>query len=77
MVMKLDFLRRWFSLKEPHTHESSPAPAIVSRSLVDQAKSFTAPRGRLEMGGLLIGHVDQRLHNLKRSYQIMLDANIV
>ena len=64
MVMKLDFLKRWFSIKKPHSQESVPAPAIVSRSLVDQAKSFTAPRGRLEMGGLLIGHVDRSGHNV-------------
>ena len=64
MVMKLDFLKRWFSIKKPHSHESTPAPAIVSRSLVNQAKSFTAPRGRLEMGGLLVGHVDRSGRNV-------------
>ena len=30
----------------------------VSRNLVEQAIDFTSPRGRLEMGGLLIGHLD-------------------
>ena len=62
--MKLDFLRRWLSRKKDRSLDSSPAPAIVSRSLVDQAKSFTAPRGRLEMGGLLVGHVDQSGRNV-------------
>ena len=33
---------------------------MVSKSLVTQSMDFTAPRGRLEMGGLLIGHIDQR-----------------
>lgn len=33
-------------------------PAIVPEALIRQAAAFTAPRGRLEMGGLLIGHVD-------------------
>ena len=33
---------------------------MVSKSLIDQSMDFTAPRGRLEMGGLLIGHVDHR-----------------
>jgi proteasome lid subunit RPN8/RPN11 len=33
---------------------------MVSKSLVTQAMDFTAPRGRLEMGGLLIGHIDQK-----------------
>ena len=32
---------------------------MVSKSLVTQSMDFTAPRGRLEMGGLLIGHIDQ------------------
>ncbi len=32
---------------------------MVSKSLVDQSMDFTAPRGRLEMGGVLIGHIDQ------------------
>jgi len=33
-------------------------PAIVPEDLIRQAGAFTAPRGRLEMGGLLLGHVD-------------------
>ena len=33
--------------------------AVVPRSLVEQAEAFTPPRGHLEMGGLLIGHVDE------------------
>ena len=32
--------------------------ACVPRSIVQQAMDFTAPRGRMEMGGLLIGHID-------------------
>tara|TARA_B100001750_G_scaffold62353_1_gene49543 strand:+ start:368 stop:1315 length:948 start_codon:yes stop_codon:yes gene_type:complete len=39
-------------------------PAIVPESLIRQAAAFTAPRGRLEMGGLLIGHVDEQGHNV-------------
>ena len=38
--------------------------AVVPRSLVDQTKAFTAPRGHLEMGGLLIGHVDEEGRNV-------------
>lgn len=38
--------------------------AIVPRSVVEQARSFTAPRGRLEMGGLLVGHVDGQGRNV-------------
>jgi len=39
-------------------------PAIVPESLIRQAAAFTAPRGRLEMGGLLIGHVDEQGNNV-------------
>ena len=46
------------------TKDSIPAArnegTMVSKSLIDQSMDFTAPRGRLEMGGLLIGHVDHR-----------------
>ena len=38
--------------------------AVVPRSLVDPPKAFTAPRGHLEMGGLLIGHVDEEGRNV-------------
>ena len=38
--------------------------AIVPRSIIDQTKSFTAPRGRMEMGGLLFGHVDEQGRNV-------------
>ncbi len=38
--------------------------AVVPRSLVEQAEAFTAPRGHLEMGGLLIGHVDDKGRNV-------------
>ncbi len=64
MALTWDFLRRWYSPKAPDSQESAPSPAIVPRSLVDQAKSFTAPRGRLEMGGLLVGHVDRSGRNV-------------
>ena len=64
MALTWDFLRRWYSPKAPDSQESFPSPAIVPRSLVDQAKSFTAPRGRLEMGGLLVGHVDRSGRNV-------------
>ena len=39
-------------------------PAIVPECLIRQAAAFTAPRGRLEMGGLLIGHVDEEGNNV-------------
>ena len=38
--------------------------AIVPRSIIDQTKSFTAPKGRMEMGGLLFGHVDEQGRNI-------------
>jgi len=38
--------------------------AIVPRSIIDQTKAFTAPRGRMEMGGLLFGHVDEQGRNV-------------
>lgn len=47
--------------KRSKTKRQKPVPeteAIVPRSIVQQAMDFTAPRGRMEMGGLLIGHID-------------------
>ena len=38
--------------------------ALVDKSLIDQAAAFTAPRGRCEMGGLLLGHVDEEGNNV-------------
>ncbi|MBI79570.1 MAG: hypothetical protein CMQ51_04015 [Gammaproteobacteria bacterium] len=38
--------------------------ALVDKSLIDQAAAFTAPRGRCEMGGLLLGHVDENGNNV-------------
>ena len=38
--------------------------AVVPTSLVEQAEAFTAPRGHMEMGGLLIGHVDEKGRNV-------------
>tara|TARA_B100001250_G_scaffold137704_1_gene117806 strand:- start:8570 stop:9463 length:894 start_codon:yes stop_codon:yes gene_type:complete len=43
------------SPKEEHLQE-----VTVPRSLVQQAMDFTAPRGRLEMGGLLVGHIGSK-----------------
>ena len=42
----------------------APPAAVVPRSIIEQAKAFTAPRGRLEMGGLLFGHVDGEGRNV-------------
>ena len=41
-----------------------PYPAKVPREIIDQTTAFTQPRGRLEMGGLLIGHVDHEGNNV-------------
>ena len=38
--------------------------AIVPKSIVEQTKAFTGPRGRLEMGGVLVGHVDGEGNNV-------------
>jgi len=38
--------------------------AVVPKSIVDQTKAFTGPRGRLEMGGVLVGHVDSNGNNV-------------
>ena len=38
--------------------------AVVPLSLVEQAEAFTAPRGHMEMGGLMIGHVDEQGRNV-------------
>jgi proteasome lid subunit RPN8/RPN11 len=37
---------------------------VVPIEIVEQTTAFTAPRGRLEMGGLLIGHVDEQGRNV-------------
>lgn len=50
--------------KRKSTPKSRDYPAIVPESLIRQAAAFTAPRGRLEMGGLLIGHVDEQGNNV-------------
>ena len=39
-------------------------PAIVPKEIIEQTTAFTQPRGRLEMGGLLIGHVDDLGNNV-------------
>ena len=39
-------------------------PAIVCTNIIGQTEAFTAPRGRLEMGGLLLGHVDEKGNNV-------------
>ena len=41
-----------------------PFPAIVPYEIIEQTTAFTQPRGRLEMGGLLIGHVDHQGNNV-------------
>jgi len=51
-------------LKRKSKPKISDYPAIVPESLIRQAAAFTAPRGRLEMGGLLIGHVDEQGNNV-------------
>ena len=38
--------------------------AVVPLSLVEQAEAFTAPRGHMEMGGLMIGHVNEQGRNV-------------
>ena len=45
---------------------SSPKahPAMVPNEIIEQTTAFTQPRGRLEMGGLLIGHVDNDGNNV-------------
>lgn len=37
---------------------------IVPKEIIEQTIAFTAPRGRLEMGGLLIGHVNEKDENV-------------
>ena len=39
-------------------------PAVVCTDIIGQTEAFTAPRGRLEMGGLLLGHVDEKGNNV-------------
>lgn len=51
-------------MKRNSKPKSRDYPAIVPESLIRQASAFTAPRGRLEMGGLLIGHVDEQGNNV-------------
>ncbi len=39
-------------------------PAVCPDHIIEQASAFTAPRGCLEMGGVLIGHVDENGANI-------------
>ncbi len=39
-------------------------PAVCPDHIIEQAAAFTAPRGRLEMGGVLVGHVDDNGANI-------------
>ena len=39
-------------------------PALVPKEIIEQTTAFTQPRGRLEMGGLLIGHIDHDGNNV-------------
>ena len=49
----------------PFSRQSAqPYPAKVPKEIIEQTTAFTQPRGRLEMGGLLIGHVDHEGHNV-------------
>ncbi len=50
--------------RTPYWSKPSEPGAVVPRSLVEQARAFTAPRGRLEMGGLLVGHIDDQGRNV-------------
>ena len=52
------------SIQKTVHQNSCDYPAIVPECLIRQAAAFTAPRGRLEMGGLLIGHVDEQGNNV-------------
>jgi len=44
--------------------QSKIHPCIVPKEIIDQTTAFTSNRGRLEMGGLLIGHVDDKGRNV-------------
>ena len=44
--------------KKKRNRTEPQTKACVPRSIVQQAMDFTAPRGRMEMGGLLVGHID-------------------
>ena len=50
------------SLRRATTPE--PFEAVVPTDIIEQTRWFTAPRGRLEMGGLLFGHVDASGRNV-------------
>jgi len=63
MMSKSSKLKHKKTRKGRKTHEFL-FDTIVPSSIVEQAKAFTAPRGRLEMGGLLIGHVDEEGRNV-------------
>ena len=60
----------WLKGKKPASHGSNlnrnplPFPAKVPKEIIEQTTAFTQPRGRLEMGGLLIGHVDHEGNNV-------------
>ena len=60
----------WLKGKRPASHGSRlnrnplPFPAKVPKEIIEQTTAFTQPRGRLEMGGLLIGHVDHEGNNV-------------
>jgi proteasome lid subunit RPN8/RPN11 len=53
----LDAVKKTFSPPKAH-------PAVVPKEIIEQTTAFTQPRGRLEMGGLLIGHVDDQGNNV-------------
>jgi len=51
-------------MKFPRSEKVEDHPAVVCTDIIGQTEAFTAPRGRLEMGGLLLGHVDQKGNNV-------------
>jgi len=60
----------WLTGKKPSAPSSTfnrnprPFPAKVPKEIIEQTTAFTQPRGKLEMGGLLIGHVDHEGNNV-------------
>jgi proteasome lid subunit RPN8/RPN11 len=51
------------SFKRGRKATQLPFPAQVPAEIIEQTTAFTLPRGRLEMGGLLIGHIDAKGNN--------------
>ena len=51
-------------IKYARAEKTEDHPAVVCTDIIGQTEAFTAPRGRLEMGGLLLGHVDEKGNNV-------------